>query len=315
MKLRGLTCSGIPGLADSAFDLSKPNGEAHDLVLITGEEATGKTRLLGLIAAARDVLAPLGEETNQDAWVRFGQLASKTVLTFQLSEEERENIGAEESSLSAEVIFRADPDVTATDQTDPSLLYLLERYDHDDAIGSLEFFGENRRLDIGGGEISLDPLSQKEFRTTTSPRKFAFLPLFLASIEKDRARADRFASTLARFGTTCHFDVDQGALISRGRPIRELTELTMSETDAVIMSATATLVRLSNSIVLVDRPELYRSDDAAAVLQGLRGLGENNQLILATNAPSILETELERTIIRLDERAPLSTAPRSASHR
>jgi hypothetical protein len=163
--------------------------------------------------------------------------------------------------------------------------------------------------------VSLEPSSQKEFRTTTSPRKFAFLPLFLTSLERDTAQTERFANTLARFATTCHYDSNERALVSRGRRIRELHELSMSEVDAVMMSATATLVRLSNSIVLVDRPELYRSDDAAAVLEGLRGLGTDNQLILATNAASILETDLERAIVRLDERAPQSLAPRSSSHR
>lgn len=315
MKLRGLTCSGIPGLADGTFDFSKPSGAPHDLVLVTGEEGTGKSRLLGLVAAARDVLAPSGEGINQDAWVRFGNIASKTILTFHLSEDELESIGGEQPAMSAEVIFRADDDYTAADNTDPNLIYLLEQYAHDDAVGYLEFFGENRRLDIGGGEPSLAASTQQEFRTTTSPRKFAWLPLFLASLSQDAAQAERFASTLARFGTTCHFDLGSHALESRGRLIRSLHELSMSETDAVMMSATATLVGLSNSIILVDRPELYRSDDAAAVLEGLRGLGTNNQLILATNAQSILETDLEKLVVRLDERAPQSIAPRSSSQR
>lgn len=311
MKLRGLTCAGIPGVADGTFEFAKPNGAPHDLVLVTGDEATGKSRLLGVIAAARDMIAPLGEEVNQDAWVRYGQVASKVLMQFYLSDDEQEEIGAEQRVLTAEVIFRADPDMTAPDQTDPGLVYLLERYAHEDAVGTFELFAEGRRLDVGGGEALLDPETQKEHRTSASPRKFAFLPAFLASLRVNAEQADRFAATLARFGTTCIYDQAAHGLVSRGRLAPSLEALSSSETDAVLMSATATLVRLSNSVVLVDRPELYRADDASRALEGLRGLGDDNQLILATTAPDLLEIDGERVVIRLDERAPMSRAPRS----
>ncbi len=83
--------------------------------------------------------------------------------------------------------------------------------------------------------------------------------------------------------------------------LRQLTELSASEADSVIFSATATLVGLSNSIVLVDRPEMHGIDPARA-LAGLAALGTNNQIILASPSPAFA-AGFDGAIVRLGSEA------------
>jgi hypothetical protein len=95
----------------------------------------------------------------------------------------------------------------------------------------------------------------------------------MSSLPTNSERAARFAQALKDLQTTCSYDVDSQKLYSRNLTARSLLELSSSEADAVLIAATASLVVLSNSIILVDRPELYRHDtqDFVAGLQQLGG--------------------------------------------
>ena len=57
---------------------------------------------------------------------------------------------------------------------------------------------------------------------------------------------------------------------------------------ALALAATAALVGLSRSIVLVDRPELHGLDPVRA-FEGICALGEDNQVIAATSAPELYQ--------------------------
>jgi hypothetical protein len=300
MKLRSVQTSGVLGVPDGTYDFW--NGEKpHSLVVITGEEATGKTRLLEVIAAAREVLAPETEDFDQESFVRAGSRSAKAILSFYLNEAEQTLIGAESRDVQAEVIFGADPTVAAPDQTDPGLIYLIERYDHTASTSKLEYFAENRRLDVGGGDMSLDPETQQSFRTSKSPRKYAFVSSFMSSLPTNSERAVRFAQALKALQTTCSYDVDSQKLYSRNLTARSLLELSSSEADAVLIAATASLVVLSNSIILVDRPELYRHDTQDFVA-GLLQLGGDNQVVVATTSSQLTGNDPSGCLIQLDAR-------------
>jgi hypothetical protein len=312
MKLRHVHTTGLFGVPDGSWSFSsvepgQREARAQALVVVTGAEGSGKTRFLEAIASARELLAPAGDRFDEDDWVREGNRSSKVVLGFELSNKERAEIGSEQRELPAEVIFRADPDWVAPDQTDPGLLYLLERYDHDPAVSKLEYFGENRRLDVGGGEMSLGRERQHEFRTGKSPRKYAFVPTFLRSLRGDALASERFARTLEALGDSVRWDEGERLLATRTRKVTDLATLSSSEADALIFAATFCLVRLSSSIVLVDRPELYRPD-VERFVEGLRRSGEDNQLIVATTHPALTKAAPDRVVIRLDEHAPPSSS-------
>jgi hypothetical protein len=89
--------------------------------------------------------------------------------------------------------------------------------------------------------------------------------------------------------------------------LRSLHELSASEADAVMFSATAALVGLSGSIVLIDRPDLH-GIDAAHALAGLSGLGTDNQLIMSTSSPAFA-AGFDGAIIALDRMASSDRGP------
>jgi len=281
MKLLGIESIDALGVENGVYSFAKSPTEAHDRVLITGGPGSGKTRLLELIIAAREAMATGQRLLEQMSFIRPGNQTCKVILTWQLDAEEQATIGASSPAVSTELIFRFEEE----DELDQRLTFLFERYSHDDAVGKFEYFSERRRLDVGGGEPEIHEEEQAGQRTNPNPRKFSWLPSFLARLPDQPEKGERFAKTLATFSPSCSYDRERHVLMSRGRALRELTELSASEADSVIFSATATLVGLSNSIILVDRPELCGIDPARA-MAGLGALGTNNQIILASPSPA-----------------------------
>jgi hypothetical protein len=284
VKIFSLRSIGVRGLADAVYSFASAPDRAHDRVLLVGPSASGKTRLLDLIVAVREVISPSDERIDQDPFVRIGNNTARAVVTFWLAPEERALIGASEALIDAEVVFNSD----TPEEQHPGLVFLFERYAHDDQTPKLEYFSEKRRLDIGGGEMSLGEERQQRYRTTNSVRKLAFLPRFLDRLPKQPDQARRFARGVASLSRALRYDIEQHALMSGHRKIGDLGELSASEADAVSFAATAALVGLSRSIVLVDRPELHGLDPVRA-FHGISALGEENQVIAATSAPELHE--------------------------
>ncbi len=287
MKVLDVQTFGVRGVPDGFHDFASPEGattraDAHDLVLVTGPSGSGKTRFLELIVAVREALAPSDDRIDEDSWIRAGHRAAKARVSWLLSEEEQRAVGGSSAVHSTEIIFGGEDPVAGADE---ALVYLFERYDHTDATSKLEYFAESRRL-AGGAEMSVDPVTQARFRTSKSPRKYAFLPAFLRDLKDSPATAERFAKTLPQLSRTCRYDIESASLLSRGRAVRMLQELSGSERDALLFAATASAVGLSRSILLVDRPELMGAEPLE-IVAGLVALGARNQLILATARPEI----------------------------
>lgn len=286
MKIFGVQTFGVRGIRDGVYsfgaDASGAGSDApHDLVFVTGETGAGKTRLLELLVAVREAIAPSDEGIDDMPFVRPENPTSKAIVRFWLSPAERAIVGAG-PVVDAEVVFGSDEPLVS----DPNLVFLLDRYSHDDATPKFEYFGERRRLDVGGGEMDLDEAHQRRFRSSRSPRKFAFVPAFLLRLREDAPRAQRFARSLARLARALRYDVETHRLLSGSRPVGVLGELSASEADAVMFAATATLVGLSRSIVLVDDP-LGSGLDRRRCLEGLGALGEDNQLIVTLTGASV----------------------------
>ncbi|HTJ82395.1 MAG TPA: hypothetical protein VL400_11795, partial [Polyangiaceae bacterium] len=254
MKLLGVEAIDIAGVANGVYSFANRSGQAHDRVLIRGGPGTGKTRLLQLILAAREVLSSGIRDHQQNSFIRPENKTAKVILSWQLNAEEQAMIASPTPVVTTEVIFSNEED---EDPVDERMCFLLERYGHDDATPKFEYFSARRRLDVGGGEIGLGEEEQFGMRADPSPRKFAWVPVFLDHLPDEPAKAARFSESLARFSPTCAYDLGRHVLTSRGRVLKSLAELSASEADAVMFSATAALVGLSGSIVLVDGPELH----------------------------------------------------------
>lgn len=299
MKLLGIEAIDVLGVANGVYSFAKTAEQAHDRVLIVGGPGSGKTRLLELLIGARELLTN-GVERHFDVmhFIRPENKTSKAILSWQLTPDEQMAIGAPGPAVKTEVIFADEEDA---EELDSRMAYLLEQYSHDDRVPKFEYFSEQRRLDIGGGDGSLEESEQAFLRAAPNPRKFAWIPLFLRQLPERPAQAERFARTLEQLSQSCTYELERHTLSSRGRPVRHLSHLSASEADAVMFAATATLVGLSGSIVLVDRPELHGIDPARA-LAGLGALGKDNQLILAT-ASRAYASNFDGAVIQLDASA------------
>lgn len=124
------------------------------------------------------------------------------------------------------------------------------------------------------------------------------MPRFLRALEPGSAPARAFADALASLSPTCRYQHAPAApglprcFTSRHGAAVTAAELSHAEADAVLIAATAIAVQLTRSIVLIDRPELHvPKASVPGFVAGLRALGEDNQLLLASAAPAVHAAE------------------------
>jgi hypothetical protein len=226
MKIVRITTDGFRGLPDRAFELASPGtGEPLPMVFITGPASSGKTRLLDVIAASKEDIAPYGMRPSGD-FVRPGEAAAKIRMTWLLSDDERARGGAEQALITSESIFG--PGIPPSMAHDPSLQSVLREYDHDPAIGKMEYFHALRSLAFGSaGPSALERSAARRVRLEKDPRKYACLRQYLIELglglrgrPSEGASIERFAELfsslcrtktfagLVRIGETVHLRFD-----------------------------------------------------------------------------------------------------------
>jgi hypothetical protein len=305
VKLRRVELRGVRTLPDAAFDLVDPrSGAPLPLVLVTGPTASGKTRFLEAILAAKEQIAPYTAPPSAAAWIRPDGDTARIALTFQLDERERAYGALDEDVVSAEAILRRRGGVSPEDD---GIVAVLRRYEHGDDAGKIEYFPALRSIPANGIGVGLSAFEQRSLRASGDARKYACVVRVIYELAAGGPRAERFAAALARLSPTCRFE-PAPALDAfprcftglHGGPARGLDELSHGEVDAVIFAATATLIGLGRSIVLVDTPELF-CDPAflPAFAEGLLALGEDVQVIAATRAPELLRAASPGQVIDL----------------
>lgn len=289
MKLRKAVFRGLRGLADGAFDLTDPStGEPSSLVLVSGPPASGKTRFLEAVVAAKEHVAPYAARPQIQQWIRPGETAAKVALTWRVTAEERTYGALAEADADTEAIFTT---VGATFPEDDGIVAVLKRYEHGHAAGKIEYLPALRPVPTNGLGAGLSAFEQKSLRATGDPRKLASVVRVVHELSGGGPTADYFAAILERLSPTCRFEPAHAHdAFPRCFPgpwgPRSVRELSSSELDAVVLAAIAVLVGLSHSLVLIDSPDLF-TDPAHVphLADGLLSLGQDVQVIATTRSP------------------------------
>lgn len=290
MRIKAATFLSISGVPDTTvrFGDGAPS-EAGDVTLVTGPPASGKTRLLEALVAAKEVLAPYGQPVAGWKWIRAGDRNAKIELTFSLDETER-NLGGADAETRAEALFAPK---SCGREADEGLIVVLERYEHDATSGKVDYLPAARALpplSVGQGTSAFE---QRIWRLSREARKFAFVPRFLAEIAHKPDVGARFAAAVAAMCPTLVYagPTDSDSLScfkSRGEGPLTVGELSTSEQDAVVTAASLLLVGHQRSIVLIDRPEsAVHEAGMSAWLAAVRALIGESQLIVASNSPAL----------------------------
>lgn len=286
MKIQRAKFIGVSGVPDMTLDLTEGRtGVPHSLVAITGPGASGKTRMIEALIAAKEAIRPYGLMSAGASWIRGGASA-KIYVTFYLDEGERDFANTSSPTLEGEVIFHPD---RINAESDDGLRAVLGRYAHNPAHGKVDYFPAERRIPMFPPFGGLGAGEQRPGRLTNDPRKYGFVLPLLRSFEHDGARRDRFAASLEALSPTCRYVADTSGetipkcFTSRGGDPVTVGQLSQAESDAVIFAATAATISLDHSLVFIDRPDLY-VDDLDALLDGLVSLGKDNQLLVTGGA-------------------------------
>ncbi len=311
MKLAQANFLGLRGLRDEKLDfLDKTSRMPANFIVLTGPSASGKTRTLEALLMAKEAVAPYAAGASVEGWHRDGVHAAKVVLTWWLNAEERAASGAPEPFVTTEAILREDGIQVDADE---GVLSVLERYRHDEAFGKVEYFSDSRRLLSYGPSHGTSEMEQAGLRLETDPRKYGFVPKFIQGLPRQPRRQGAFAELLARLAPTLRYapgELPEECFRSNDAAPVAYHALSSSEADAVIFAATAVMLGLSHSVVLIDRPDLHLGfDRLGAYLDALTTLGADNQLIVASPNAAIGSAVHGARIISLGGASARSIVP------
>lgn len=303
MKIGKVAFRGVRGLPDGSWDLTDPrSGEPWPLVLVTGPSASGKTRFLEAIVAAKEWIAPYGGRPSAASWVRPGDTAAKVSLSWRLTPEEQGYGALESATADTESIFTT---VGAVSPEDDGIVAVLKRYEHGHESGKIEYLPAYRPVPTAGVGVGLSAFEQRPLRASGDPRKFASVVRVVHEVSGGGPTGEYFGELLARLSPTCRF-VPAAATdafprcFSGPSGARSIRELSSSELDAVVLASTVVMLGLSRSVVLVDSPEIF-ADPAFVprLAEALPTLGEGVQVIAATRSPELIRAVSPAQVITL----------------
>jgi len=329
VKLLELALENFRGAPDGVTSFVHPStGKPHDLTLITGGPASGKTSILEAIAAVKEIVGGYGPPPDTARLRRSGATSGKIAATWLLTESEAEKADVKGPTQVTEVSLADGP----LPLFDPGVRALFAVYAPDASKGKFELFPANRRISLlpAPPRRPASDFADARLRLSKDPAKYAGLRAALLDLalrdamqaaERLGARGvvtrweqpDSFASikrslsALAPWlrlafvrqegsAATVRFVRDNGAEL-------ELEDLSEGEQQALLFAVVFDRIGLARSIVLIDQPELcIHPDQQASFLRTLGGLGVDNQIIAATTSAHILSGASPQQVIRLGAR-------------
>lgn len=317
MKIRKLFADGFRGLRDQEYSLINPRTDTpFDLVLVTGPRASGKTSFLEAIIAGKEQVGPYGSPLPASAYLRRDARSAKVRIDWHLSEAERARYGVGARNLVGEAMFG--PSIAPAPAPDATLAALLGQYTADPELGKVEYFHASRSLPVRAMiDLSRDAGTDLDRRTRLGrdDTKYSGLLRFLVEaglgLDVDAAGKAKPQGRVTRaFTALCPTKRLAGLYRSDGQMLPafadaqgqtySLAQLADSELDALLFAATFVRAGVAGSVVLVDVPERHLGDlDTRAFVHALAALGADNQLIVATQSPSLLASVHADQVIRL----------------
>lgn len=312
MKLLKLKTEGFAGLPDRVYSFGADD-KPYDVVLVTGGAASGKTRLLHAIIAAKEDVGSYGGPR-----VSCGSVA-KLGATWHLSESDQYHAGSSQEAVSTESIVGelAPP----AGEHPEGLMKVFSTYLRGPTSAKVELFHQSRALPNGRGAAyrAEDILSAVEARTrlTEGNEKYGHLRDFLIRMAlrealmlsdelRDRGLVLRaghatleseIREALCPFleGKTFDGIEPDGASYrvrfrARSGAVVDLDDLSAAEKQAIIFAVTSLRTGLQRSLVLIDTPELQQPPGShKRFFEALTKLGGgSHQIIAATTSPEIL---------------------------
>jgi energy-coupling factor transporter ATP-binding protein EcfA2 len=323
MKLLRMTTEGVRVLPDGVYPFAHPtSGEPLSTVLVTGPMGSGKSTLLEAILTAKERAAGYGPPVDPRPLLQRGEPNGRIALSFLLSDAERTRSGLADPIQELEI--RLSGSGLPAD-IDPRLAKLLSRWPAD---STLAYLSSARQYEPELFEL---PESERDLvRLAVSRARDKYAPAMRWIARQLREDASSIAGKLRQSGVAMPNDAPDSlarckAAISRLAPelrlhglspdgrapwfekpdgtVLPIESLSDGERDAVLIAATWALLNLSRSIVLIDRPDLFATDDGAARLDALRSLFAEGQLIATVTSEAMLSSLPAFQVIRLGPRA------------
>lgn len=294
--------------------------------LVTGVGASGKTRLLGAVAALKEAAGAYGAPPSAKAILREGAPSGVLAGTFRLNPTERERCRLD----GWEVEIRWDLANQPAPELPAAVRRLFAFYEVGDRLGRFEFFPAYRGGFEDARELpSRPPIEPSDMtdRLGSGARKYGWVRRFFA----DRVAADvralrthlgeRGIALRSEMPSSLHaFDkaletlapglrflevetTERSPLVffgRRGTGRVELGDLSMSEQQAILFAAVIKHLSLAHSVLLIDTPEAgIHPEHHATFFDGLLDLGTDNQIIAATSSAPLLRRAPVSAVIDL----------------
>ncbi len=311
MRIQSVETTGVKHFEERTFDFRDRSGKAAGAVVFVGGPGTGKTYLLELLAAAKESIAPYGRLPEAKRFQASADDAAKVTLTWWLTDDEAGDMDRSDALRTTETMWGSLLSLVA--ENDADMLRLLARYDSDVPTGKLEYFPASRSLPVGANATTG---RHARFGLASDNAKYDGLDAYVTELCLDgvaRLSSDEASPLLGRFiaafASLCT-SVELAGLVRtrtgiqpsfrRGKSEFPIAELSNSEREAFLLAATMCRSTLSNSVVLLDEPELRCAP--SQLVQRVRSLlafDSSNQWIIATSHRA-LANELGQDAVVID---------------
>lgn len=311
MKIASLTLDGVLGAPDGTYSFLDKDGRSAPVVLLRGDEGSGKTAILRAIAAMKEHVGAYGAPPRPSALLKRGRSSGRITATWILGDAERRLGGLEAAEHHSELVLS---DAMVQPLVDAGLRKVFANADAVPGAGGLEMIPAARQL-VPGAELLPAPVELAR-RARDDADKYAGLAGWLV----ERATADGAAAlqAVAEKGLVAAWDRPDSlagvraaiqslvpSLRLRGIESRngthrvlvdradgsalDLFELSSSERDAVLLAMIVHQRRLDHSLVLLDEPtSTVAANRRAARFRGFTELASDMQVIAASSATELV---------------------------